>query len=192
LIQLQADLLRDQDLLRVIETIDTEHKSFDMLIYAVGGLTAHNIDELSIEDMRYVFQLNTLAPMLIESRLLSSIAANGADVVNITSSSIAEYYPNLTEYSASKIAFQKFTRDLQHAVRDTSARIIEICPSGFESNIYRNMRGRRVERDETIQIPAEELANLIVHVLELPKIMELTHIFVNRKRVNLAGHELTL
>jgi NAD(P)-dependent dehydrogenase (short-subunit alcohol dehydrogenase family) len=158
LTSISAGLLVDAEIDRVLSIIKQSHHTFDVLIYAIGGLTAHPIGELSLEDMRYVYHLNTLVPMFIESQLIDAIGENGADVVNITSSSIFEYYPEFTEYSSSKIALQKFTQDLQRRLKDTSARVIEICPSGFTSSLYEGMRGNRIDRDESIQIPADELA----------------------------------
>jgi len=119
--------------------------------------------------------------MFIESQLLGLIKKNGTDVVNITSSALVDYYPKFAEYSSSKAAFAKFTKDLQKELQDTNARVLDVCPSGFQSNIYKVMTGDKIDRDESKQMKAEDLANLIDYVLKLPKKMELTYIYVNRK-----------
>jgi NADP-dependent 3-hydroxy acid dehydrogenase YdfG len=70
---------------------------------------------------------------------------------------------------------------LQQRLVETNSRVIDFCPSGFASNIYKSMSGEKVERDESIQMPTDKLAELMVYLLQLPKKIEISHIFVNRK-----------
>ena len=179
--QIHADLTRDDDVQRVIERVEQDHPEFSVLIYAVGILAAHDVSAIDYRDLDVVYKLNALVPMYIESRLYKHIDANAADVVNITSSVTRGSVPAFTGYSGSKMALQRFSHDLGRSLQASSARVIEICPSGFTSSIYERMLGTRLTRDESIQIPADDLADLIVGILDLPKVIELSHVFVNRK-----------
>jgi NAD(P)-dependent dehydrogenase (short-subunit alcohol dehydrogenase family) len=181
LTQIQADLARDDDVLRVVEHIERDYPAFGVLIYAAGILAAHDMAAIDYADLELVYRLNTLVPMYIESRLYKHIDANAADVVNITSSVIRGASPKFTAYSGSKMALQRFGEDLGHNLQASTARVIEICPSGFSSSIYQNMLGTKLTRDESIQIPASDLAELILGILDLPKVIELSYVFVNRK-----------
>lgn len=179
--EIHADLSNADDVQTVIREIRDKHYSFDVLVYAAGALTAHDIDKLNYADIDYLYRLNVFAPMTIESALLDLIKSNSADVINVTSSSIYEFYPKLVEYSTSKVAFAKFTSDLQQQLKDSSGRVTDLSPSGFTSNMYENMRGERIQRDESIQIRVDDLAELVYYILSLPKRMEITRINVNRK-----------
>ena len=160
------------------------HAQFDVLIYAAGALAAHDIDELDLATMEYLYRVNVFAPMVLESGLLDLIESNGADVINITSSSIIDFYPAFSEYSSSKAALAKFTTDLRARLERTAARVTELCPSGFASSMYASMRGTRIARDETIQIPVEVIAQFMLTLLDLPKRMEVGRVFINRKIVS--------
>ncbi len=181
LTQIQADLARDDDVARVIEHIEREVPDFSVLIYGVGVLAAHDVAAIDFADLELVYRLNALVPMYIESRLFKHIDSNSADVINITSSVTRGFSPGFTGYSTSKMAMQRFGQDLQRHLQASAARVIEICPSGFTSSIYERMLGTKLTRDESIQIPAADLADLILAILALPKIIELSYVFVNRK-----------
>lgn len=177
----QVDLLKKEDVEKATSLIKDKYSHFDYLIYCSGFLTAHNIDNLDYQELERLYGINVFAPMKIESKLLPLIKSNGADIVNITSSSLVDYYPALTEYSSSKAAFQKFTKDLQKFLKETSCRVIEFSPSGFTSNLYKNMTGDKINRDESIQMPTKDIADLLVFLLALPKKIEASYIFINRK-----------
>lgn len=179
--QISADLSKREDVERVIESIRQRHAKFDFLLYSAGALAAHEIDELDYETLEYLHRVNVFAPMIIESRLLDLISSNDADVVNVTSSSIVDFYPKFAEYSTSKVALAKFTSDVQHALKGSRARVTEVCPSGFTSTMYETMLGEHVDRDERLQIRVQDLAEFIASILNLPKRMEIGRVYINRK-----------
>lgn len=180
--EIRADLSLKDDLHSALEEIRGKYSGFSTLVYCAGNLVAHPIDEIDIATLDYVLRVNTIAPMVIESGLFDLIRDNPADVVNITSSSIIDYYPLFSEYSASKIALAKFSSDLQRSLRDSKARVVEFCPSGFASRLYERMDGVRVDRDESIQMPTDELARFLVGILRLPRSMEISSVVINRKQ----------
>lgn len=179
--EIVADLAVQGELENALNTIRDRHADFDVLVYCAATLTARKIDSLQYEGMEHLYRLNLFAPMLAASRLFDLIRQNEADVIHITSSSIHEFYPTFSEYSTAKAALAKFIDDLREHLHTSKARVIEVCPSGFTSNIYSNMTGDKIDRDETKQIKAADLADLLVYVLELPKPMEVGRIYVNRK-----------
>ncbi|MBU1110405.1 SDR family NAD(P)-dependent oxidoreductase [Patescibacteria group bacterium] len=181
LTNIQVDLSKEKDIDKTISTIKKEHCSFDYLIYCSGTLTVHNIDNINYSDMEYLYKVNVFAPMVIESALLNLVKENSADVVNITSSTLIDYYSVFSEYASSKSALQKFTQDLQKELGGTASRAIDFCPSGFASNIYKSMTGDKINRDETAQMQTADVAALLVSLLELPKKIEISHILVNCK-----------
>lgn len=181
LINLSADLAQKSDIDQVAGQIEKDYNSFEALIFCSGMLTAHEIDNLDYDEMEHMYKVNLFAPMTIESRLFNLIKSNGADLVNVTSDAIFNYYAKYHEYASAKIALQKFTGDLQKALQDSSARVIDFCPSGFQSNIRKTGTGDIVVRDESTYMKAEDLADIIFYILQLPKKIEITNINVNRK-----------
>jgi NADP-dependent 3-hydroxy acid dehydrogenase YdfG len=181
LVNIQADLARKDDIDRVTRRIKEKYDSFDSFIFCAGMLTAHEIDNLNYSEMEHMYQVNLFAPMVMESSLFALIKANGADVVNVTSDAIFNFYPKYHEYASAKTALQKFTSDLQRSLQDTAARVIDFCPSGFQSNIRKTGTGDIVVRDESTYMKVEDLANLMFYLLQLPKKIEIINININKK-----------
>ncbi len=181
LITLQADLSKEAELVSVVDKIKREHATFDVLLFATGTLTAHDINNVNYTDMEYLYRINTFAPMFIESSLLDLVKKNSADIINVTTSALVDYYPKFAEYSSSKAALAKFTKDLQKELQNTECRVLDLCPSGFTSNIYKTMSGDKIDRDESKQMQASDLAKLVVYIIGLPKKMEVTYLYINRK-----------
>lgn len=180
-VSIQADLTLKDDVERVTKEIMDRYPVFDVLIYAAGALTSHDLGNLDYDASERMFRLHALAPMYIESHLLELIKANKTYVVNVTSSTLILNYPQFAEYASSKAALAKFTKDLQKELQDTCARVMDVCPAGFVSNIYRTMTGNKQERDEALQMNPDDIAGLILYILNLPKNIEIPHMFVNRK-----------
>lgn len=177
-----ADLTNTSVIENVINLILNEHKDFNVLLYSAGILAGHDMNAIKYDDIEKIYKVNTFAPMYIESRLLDVIKTNGAYVVNVSSSTVEHYhYPNLAVYSSSKAALGKFTKDLDKELKNTSARVMDFCPAGFASNIYKQMGGEKVERDESSQMDPADLAGIIFKIIELPKNIEIPYIFANRK-----------
>jgi NADP-dependent 3-hydroxy acid dehydrogenase YdfG len=178
---IQADLSDKKDVDSVIKTITQDHPKFNKLVFCSGMLVSHDIDDIDYEDLLYQYKVNLFAAMVIESALLDLIKQNEADLLNVTSSSIVDYYPSFSEYSSSKLALKKFTADLKKELDETSCRVTEFCPGGFKSNIYQTMRGDKIDRDESSQMEPKDLADLIYYLMNLPKKIEIANIYVDRK-----------
>lgn len=183
LIGIKADLTSRDDVERVTNEIITQYPVFDVLVYAAGALTSHALDDLDYDAAERMFRLHALAPMYIESHLLDRIKENKTYVVNITSSTLIFNYPQFAEYASSKAALAKFTKDLQKELQDTGARVMDICPAGFASSIFRTMTGDKKDRDESVQMDPDDIAGLIGYIIKLPRNIEIPYLFVNRKNV---------
>lgn len=177
-----ANLLELNQLQQVVDDIKSKYSNFDTLIYSAGVLAAHDMAAINYNDIGKLYGVNTFAPMYIESQLLENIKNNGAYVVNVSSSTVEHYhYPNLAVYSSSKAALAKFTKDLEKELKGTGARVMDFCPAGFTSNIYKQMSGDKVDRDESSQMDPADLARIILAILETPRNIEIPYIFANRK-----------
>lgn len=181
LTNLSVDLSKEDEVSEVVAQIKQDFPKFDVLIFCTGTLSAHNINELDYSEMEFLYRVNVFAPLTIESHLLDLVRANGADIVNITSSALVDYYPKFAEYSSSKASFAKFTNDLKKELKDTPSRVFEVCPSGFTSSIYKTMSGEKVDRDESKQMKSEDIARLIKFVLDLPKKIAVSYLYIDRK-----------
>lgn len=178
--EIQTDLTQETEISQALKTINNAHSDFDAIIYCSGILTSHDPKQIDISEMKRLFDVNFFAAVRIESGLLKLIKSNEADIVNVTSSVVDEHYENYVEYNTSKVALQRFTSDLQNKLYGTKSRVIEFRPGAFKSNIYKNMSGDKINRNELEQMEPEDLAGIIYFILTLPKKVTVKSISVDK------------
>jgi NADP+-dependent farnesol dehydrogenase len=175
-----VDLTQEKDINRALKIIKNRYSDLSALIYCSGILTSHDPEEINLSEMKYLFDVNFFAAVKIESELLKLIKKNEADIVNVTSSVVSEYYENYVEYNTSKVALQRFTSDLQRKLYGTKSRVMEFRPGAFKSNIYKDMLGDKISRNEQEQMETEDLASVIYFMLTLPKKLTIRSISVDK------------
>jgi len=178
--EIKVDLSISNEVEKTIDIIKSDYNDFDAIIYCSGILTSHSPDEVDITEMKKLFEINFFSAVRIETELLKLIKRNEADVVNVTSSVVSEYYENYIEYNTSKVALQRFTSDLQKKLYGTKSRVIEFRPGGFRSNIYKNMLGDKINRNESEQMNPKDLADIIYFILNLPKKVNIKSIYIDK------------
>lgn len=178
--ELTADLSDDSGIAAAVTFVRDAHADFDVLVYCAGSLIARPVSEIAMPGLLALYRLNLFAPMIIEGRLTDLIADRKATVVNITSSSVDEHYPLYAEYASSKAAFARFTAHLRQEVAQSGARVLDVCPSGFRSEMYERMEGEKVERDESIQMDPEDIAELVLHAITIPRGVHVTRLNIAR------------
>ncbi|MGD9661311.1 MAG: SDR family NAD(P)-dependent oxidoreductase [Porticoccaceae bacterium] len=108
-------------------TISAANKAFgdvNVLINNAGVATVKPVNEATVEDFYFVFDVNVKGTFLGCKHILPTMKnAGGGSIVNISSSSSAKaVMPNLSLYSASKAAVKIFTKTcaldyVQHHIR---------------------------------------------------------------------------
>lgn len=73
-----------------------------------------------------------------------------------------------------------FIENLRLELKDTKCRVIGFNPGGFKSKIFEKGTGKKVDLSGYME--AADIAKLLVHILELPKNMEVSDIVINRKK----------
>ncbi|MCA9353048.1 SDR family oxidoreductase [Patescibacteria group bacterium] len=165
-----------------ISFIKQEHDNFDLIINNAGMLYTADISNYDIENLIESFSINVFSHMKITGDLFPLIEKNGADIINITSSSLEGTYPSFLAYSASKAALRQFTKELNSSLKDTNSRVTEFCPAGFQSNIWKKMKGLSLERDENKRMNVDDVANIILFISKLTKDIEIPFIKINNKK----------
>jgi NAD(P)-dependent dehydrogenase (short-subunit alcohol dehydrogenase family) len=106
----EADVTRDEDCARVVNTAVERYGSIDILQNNVGIGGAGTVVDVSPEEWDRVMQVNVKSMMLMSKHVIPAMAARGGGaIVNI--SSVSSIRPRgLTPYSASKGAVNALTQ----------------------------------------------------------------------------------
>lgn len=152
------------------------------IIYSAGVLSFG--DAASLDDAEYerVFSINTKAPMLMTSALLDKLEADKADIVIINSVAGIQSYPAQIIYNSSKAALHSYTKDLRETLSATESRVIGVYPGMLDTDMAQKIPDRAMPKSKHPTIKPAELADYIVYTINLPKVMEVSDIVINRKK----------
>lgn len=175
-----VDLTDPGSIEKAAEQVNKINEPLEALINCAGIFSAQPVNAMDGPQIEKTFATNIEGPMLLTSLLMDKIKKDQADIVNVASTVGTKAYADQAAYGASKWAVRGFSANLQVELKDTPCRVISFCPGGFESKLFEKATGV----DNTASgkwMTAEDLAELIVKILELPKNMEVSEIIVNRK-----------
>ena len=178
-----ADLQKESDLTSAASSILEDNEPLNILINCAGVLSLQAFSNMTDEEIRRVLTVNTSAPMLLVSRLMKKIKRDNTDIVNIASTSSFHGSTKTPIYNVSKWGLLGFSKSLKEELRDTSSRVISFCPDIFSSGLFEKATGENVQ-DRSKWMCAEDLAILLKQILDLPKIMEVSEIIINRNKLH--------
>ena len=183
---IKTDLTDESQLLSAVEILQAKYHDFSLLINCAGDGDGEDIRTLDWENTEHTFRLNTIAPMILTSRLLPLIQKNNADIVNIGATIGFKPYEYFSVYGASKWGFRGWTENLQLELKKTQCRVIAIHPGGMET------KGNKKRMDQIADISKKpsswssfmdpnDIAEIVLHSVNLPKSIEISEIIINRK-----------
>jgi NAD(P)-dependent dehydrogenase (short-subunit alcohol dehydrogenase family) len=141
-IAIQADTSREEDVLRLFETVDKELGTLSALINNAGVVdVACRVDEMSVERMERIFTTNITGYFMCAreavKRMSSRHGGKGGCIINISSAaarlgSAGEY----VDYAASKGATDTMTTGLANEVAKEGIRVNAVRPGPIHTDIH--------------------------------------------------------
>ncbi len=165
-----CNLAESNEVVEAAEKIKSIDGSVEVIINAAGFYKAQALGEITSEGVKNNMAVHAEAPIILISNLIDKIKDDGTDIVNI--SSIAAINPSTGSpaYSASKSALRSFSADLRLALKETSSRVITLCPAAFG-----------VEPEDGMNV--KDIARFIKQTIDLPKNMEISEVVINMKDI---------
>ena len=168
------DLTNNENIKETIKHIKKNHSDFDTIILNSGIMPLGKVGEINC-DIEQMFKINITSSIKIINELLELIKKNKADIVFVGSTASLKGYENHSAYCASKHAVEGFIKSLQVEMKKEAVRVIGFHPGGFNSNL----RGGIIKEG---YMKPEDLAKIMIQILELPKTVEVSEIVINRKK----------
>jgi len=125
-----VDLAEADQTVALAGRVLAEHGRCDILVNNAAQLGMHRLEQLDLETFRRFERVNVEAPLLLCSRLLPAMAANGGGrVINIVSNTVwAPPGPGMTAYISSKGALLGMTRALAVEWGDRNVTVNAVAP----------------------------------------------------------------
>jgi short-subunit dehydrogenase len=137
-----ADMAKPADVKSMVARADEALGGIDVLVNNAGlGLTGP-IAELDPDDLRYVFEVNVVAPHIATLAVLPGmIRRKRARIINVGSVASHISSPNLGGYSGTKFALKAMTDALRMELRGTGVGATLICPGPIATEFVVNSKG---------------------------------------------------
>jgi 3-oxoacyl-[acyl-carrier protein] reductase len=147
----------------VVETLGP----VDALSNNAGILIAKPFEQLTLADWDHTMATNLRSLYLMTREVLPEMRRRrrGA-IVNVASLAGRNGFVGGTAYTASKHAVLGFSKSLMLEARKDDVRVIAICPGSVDTGMLRDQP--LLKADSTRILRPEDVAAMIVHVLELP------------------------
>lgn len=174
-----ADLSTDEGIRALVADVGAHGQRIDVLVHAAGTVRLGNIESVGWGDLDEQYQVNLRAPFLLTKAFLPMLREARGQLVFVNSTSGIVAGADNGIYAATKHALRSITGSIRDHVNPYGIRVISVFPgrtaTTMQEAVHR-FEGKRYEPAELVQ--AEDIAELIVGALALPRTAEVTDIVV--------------
>ena len=140
-----------------------------------------NPDKITYSELEDTIKVNNLAPIFLTSQLFNEIKANGADIINVGSTVGLKAYPSQCAYGTSKWGIRGTSLNFQMELAKSKSRVIQFNVGGMNTKFFEKYNGSKLENPNEWMQP-EDIADIMMYILRLPKNIEISDITINRKK----------
>lgn len=123
-----ADVADERSVVAAVDAATAELGGLDALVNVAGVHRTTPIADLTVDDLRRLFDVNLVGTALFCREALRHLPDGTGVIVNVASSAAAHGNPYMTAYSASKGAVLGFTLSLAAEVAGRGIRVVAVSP----------------------------------------------------------------
>ena len=185
-----ADLTRQEDVDALRDHLAATGPIHALVNNAGGAKGLDSVEASSVDDWIWMYEINVIGTKRVISALLPLLRdgareSGHADILNITSIAGLAAYVGGGGYNAAKYAEHALTEVLRLELNGEPIRVVEVAPGMVATEEFSLVRfdGDKARRDAVYEdvpepLTAEDIAETIVHALELPRHVDLDLIVV--------------
>jgi 3-oxoacyl-[acyl-carrier protein] reductase len=158
----QADVSDDTDIDRVVNSAMDVFGSVDILVNNAGIGGGGPIHTHSVREWDEILAVNLRGPFLMSRAVLPAMRSKrSGHIVNISSESGLEYYPEDGAYGISKHALNVLGEYIQRENQELGIQVDTICPGMVVTEMTQGSQGL----DETKCLYPEDISDLVIWLL---------------------------
>ncbi|MCP4473886.1 MAG: SDR family NAD(P)-dependent oxidoreductase [Gammaproteobacteria bacterium] len=128
------DISQDNDIRYVVNTIEKQHGGIDVLINNAGFGLYGSVEETTLDEARYQFEVNLFGLARLTQLLLPAMRVKKAGtIINISSMLGRVYSPLGAWYTASKHAVEGWSDSLRLELRQFGINVVVIEPGAIQT-----------------------------------------------------------
>jgi NAD(P)-dependent dehydrogenase (short-subunit alcohol dehydrogenase family) len=179
----RGDLVSDTDVAAFCEYLGGQLPTIDILVHSAGAYCAGSVEDTPVEELDRVYRVNVRAPYLLTRLLLPRLIQSKGQIVFMNSSAGVKTGAGLSQYASSKFALRALSDSLRQEVNEDEVRVLSVFPGRTASRMQEKVH--RLEQrafDPRYLIQPEDIAEMVVKSLELPRSAEVTDIHIRPLR----------
>ncbi|HEY8171710.1 MAG TPA: SDR family oxidoreductase, partial [Dehalococcoidia bacterium] len=134
------DVMRDEDLVALVEHTTGTHGKLDVLVNNAGVVTGGRLDEIDKEDIGRMVGVNMWAPLRLTQIALPHMRRQrSGTIINISSLAGRMGVPFYAGYCASKFAMRGFSEALRRELRPDGIHVMVVYPGGTATDMMENV-----------------------------------------------------
>ncbi|MFT6408974.1 MAG: NAD(P)-dependent dehydrogenase (short-subunit alcohol dehydrogenase family) [Arenicella sp.] len=140
---LKCDITQQWDVDKLVMTVAERWRSIDMLINNAGVASAGNIEDETMEQWRWVLDINLLGQVRMTKAclpLLQNSQAADKTIINIASQAGLTSAPGMASYCVTKAAMVSLSETMYLELSAQNIHVAVVCPTFFDSNLNQSLR----------------------------------------------------
>ena len=149
------------------------------LIHAAGLISLGSVERSQLGDLDRQYHVNVRAPYQLTQSLLPRMLTCGGQVVFVNSSVGIKAREGVSQYAATKHALRAVADSLRDEVNGRGVRVLSVflgrMASGLQAAVHQH---ETLHYDPARLLQPEDVASLILNVLQLPRTAEVTDLHI--------------
>ncbi len=172
------DLSQPEAIEALPQQVLVHHERVNILINNAGVALVGSFEELSLEEIRWLFEINFMAVVGMTKAFLPLLRRQPqSQIVNISSVFGIMAPPHQSAYASAKFAVRGFSESLRHELEGSTVGVTVVHPGGIKTEIASSARVAAVadpvaaaegikEFSKALRLSPEKAADEIVHAIE--------------------------
>ncbi|MFH1977969.1 MAG: SDR family oxidoreductase [Candidatus Aenigmatarchaeota archaeon] len=161
----KMDVVKRKDCEKFVNTAEEKFGRLDILINNAGVLKNGSIEEVTEDDIKHTFEVNTFGPIYCSQAAIKIMKKQGSGyILNIGSTSAVDYKSSHIAYGSSKAGLIGFTGCLKTELEGTGIRVSIFSPGGIKTDLHRLYP----DRDKSKYMDPKFVADKILEHIENP------------------------
>jgi NADP-dependent 3-hydroxy acid dehydrogenase YdfG len=160
-----GDVTQSDELTVAVNSFAATHDGLDVMINNAGVAGAGSMMEVSLEDWRWIIDINVMGVVHGSRAAIPHLQRNGNGLlINVASAAAFASAPGMVSYNATKAAVVSISETLVNELRPIGTQVSVVMPTFFRSTLLETLRGpehARMRANEAMQrseYPVEQAA----------------------------------
>ena len=169
LVAYPGDVTQADELTVAVNSFAAIHDGVDLMINNAGVAAAGSLMEVSLDDWRWIIDINLLGVVHGSRAAIPHLQRNGQGLlINVASAAAFASAPGMVSYNATKAAVLSISETLVNELRPIGTQVSVVMPTFFPSSLLETLRGpehARVQAHHAMQrsqYSAEDIARQLL------------------------------